>query len=140
MFYVYMWLILIIFLGIIEAITVNLVSIWFIVSGIIALILSFITDNFVIQFGAFVIGGIILMLLTRKKLERKLVKKEKTNFDRIIGMKGVVTEKIEELQTGEVKVDGKRWSAIANEPLKEGEMVRILKINGVKLEVERWEE
>ena len=140
MLYVYIWLSLIIFLGIIEALTVNLVSIWFIISGIAALILSFLTDNFVIQFGVFVVGGVILMLLTKKKLEKKLVKKEKTNFDRIIGMKGVVTEKIEELQTGEVKVDGKRWTAIAKESIEEGEVVRILKINGVKLEVERWEE
>ena len=74
-----------------------------------------------IQFGVFVVGSIILMLTTKKTLERKLVKKEKTNFDRIIGMKGVVTEDIEELKIGEVKVDGKRWSAISEQHLKEGE-------------------
>lgn len=136
----YFWLSLIIFLGFVEAMTVNLVSIWFIISGLVALILSFITDSFMIQFGVFVVGGIILMLTTKKTLERKLVKKEKTNFDRIIGMKGVVTEDIEELKIGEVKVDGKRWSAISEQHLKEGEKVKILKINGVKLEVERWEE
>jgi membrane protein implicated in regulation of membrane protease activity len=57
-------------------------------------------------------------------------------------MKGVVTERIEEFKVGEVKVDGKRWSATTNEktPLDEGERVKILKINGVKVEVERWEE
>ena len=65
---------------------------------------------------------------------------EKTNLDRIIGMKGVVTEEIDELIIGEVKVDGKRWSAISKSKLKVGDVVRILKINGVKLEVERWEE
>ena len=136
----YFWLGLIIFLAIVEAMTVNLVSIWFIISGLVALILSFITDSFMIQFGVFVVGGIILMLTTKKTLERKLVKKEKTNFDRIIGMKGVVTEDIEELKIGEVKVDGKRWSAISEQHLKEGEKVKILKINGVKVEVKRWEE
>lgn len=136
----YFWLSLIIFLGFLEAITVNLVSIWFIISGILALTLSFITDNFLVQFGTFVLGGIILLLTTRKTLERKLVKKEKTNFDRIIGMKGVVTEDIEELKVGEVKVDGKHWSAISEQSLQKGEKVKILKINGVKLEVERWEE
>lgn len=136
----YFWLCLIIFLGFIEAITVNLVSIWFIISGLLALITSFITDNFIIQFGIFVVVGVVLLLTTRKTLENKLIKKEKTNFDRIIGMKGVVTESIEELKIGEVKVDGKRWSAISNQKLKEGEKVKILKVNGVKLEVERWEE
>lgn len=136
----YFWLSLIIFLGFIEAITINLVSIWFIVSGLLALVISFVTDNFVIQFGVFVIIGILLMLTTRKSLEKKLVQKEKTNLDRIIGMKGVVTKKIDELQVGEVKVDGKYWSATSKEALPIGEVVRILKINGVKVEVERWEE
>lgn len=138
----YFWLGLIIFLAIIEAVTTNLVSIWFIASGMIALILSFITDNFVIQFGSFVIFGVLFLITTRKSLEKKLVKKEKTNFDRIVGMKGVVTEKIEEFKIGEVKVDGKIWSAItlSKKPLEVGEVVKILKINGVKVEVERWEE
>lgn len=136
----YFWLCLIILLAIIEALTINLISIWFIASAILALILSFITDNFIIQFGVFVIFGVIFLITTRKSLEKKLVKKEKTNFDRIIGMKGVVTEKIEEFKVGEVKVDGKKWSAISKKPLEEGEKVKILKIEGVKVEVERWEE
>lgn len=136
----YFWLVLIIFLGFIEAITINLVSIWFIVSGLLALIVSFLTDNFVLQFGIFVIIGILLMFTTRKSLEQKLVRKEKTNLDRIIGMKGVVTEKIDDLTVGEVKVDGKHWSATSKVPLEKGEVVKILKMNGVKLEVKRWEE
>lgn len=136
----YFWLILIIILGIIEAITINLVSIWFVISGLFAMITSFIFDSFLIQFAIFVVLGVILMILTRNTLEEKLVKKEKTNLDRVIGMKGVVTEEINEMKVGEVKVDGKNWSAISNEPLKVGEKVKILKIEGVKLQVERWEE
>ena len=139
-FMVYFWLGLVIFLGFIEAITVNLVSIWFVISGLVALILSFITDNFVIQFGIFVILGIILMVLTRSKLEKRLVKKQKTNLDRIVGMRGIVTEKIGEDIVGEVKVDGKKWSAVSKQCLNDGDKVKILKINGVKLEVESWEE
>lgn len=136
----YFWLVLIIVLGVVEAMTVNLVSIWFIISGLFALITSFIIDEFLIQFAIFVILGVILMISTRETLEKKLVSKEKTNFDRIIGMKGVVTEYIDELNVGEVKIDGKRWSAIASTKINVGEVVKILKINGVKLEVERWEE
>lgn len=136
----YFWLILIIILALIEVFTVNLVSIWFIISGLFALITSFIIDDFLIQFAIFVVLGIILMLLTRNSLEEKLVKKEKTNLDRVIGMKGVVTQEILEMKVGEVKVDGKTWSAISKQPLKEGEKVKILKIEGVKLQVERWEE
>lgn len=136
----YFWLGIVIFLGFIEANTINLVSIWFVISGLISLLLSFFIDDFVTQFGVFVIIGILLMLLTRKSLEKKLVKKEKTNLDRIIGMKGVVTEKIDDLSVGEVKVDGKKWSATSAQTLEVGEIVKILKMKGVKVEVERWKE
>lgn len=137
----YFWLVLVTFLGILEAITINLVSIWFVISGLCSLIISFFTDNFVLQFGIFVIGGVILMILTKKNMEKRLLKnKEKTNLDRIIGMKGIVTEEIKKMDIGEVKVDGKRWSAISNKNLPKGSIVKVLKIKGVKLEVEEWEE
>ncbi len=137
----YFWLVLVTFLGILEAITINLVSIWFVISGLCSLIISFFTDNFVLQFGIFVIGGVILMILTKKNMEKRLLKnKEKTNLDRIIGMKGIVTEEIKKMDIGEVKVDGKRWSAISNKNLPKGSTVKVLKIKGVKLEVEEWEE
>ena len=136
----YFWLGIVIFLGFIEAITVQLVSIWFVISALVALAISLIIDNFMLEFAAFVIIGIILLITTRTTLEKKLVKKEKTNFDRVIGMKGIVTDDITELKIGAVKVDGKIWSAVSKENLKVGDKVKILKIDGVKLKVKRWEE
>ena len=136
----YFWLGIVIFLGFIEAITVQLVSIWFVISALVALAISLIIDNFMLEFAAFVIIGTILLITTRTTLEKKLVKKEKTNFDRVIGMKGIVTDDITELKIGAVKVDGKIWSAVSKENLKVGDKVKILKIDGVKLKVKRWEE
>ena len=133
----YFWLMMIIVLSIIEASTAGLVCVWYIASAIIALIMSLFIDEIILQFSVFVIVGTILLLSTRKLLKNKLVSKEKTNLDRIIGMRGVVTEDIGDLVIGEVLVDGKKWSAIANEPIKKGEKVKILKIEGVKLVVER---
>lgn len=137
----YFWLGIVIFLGILEAITINLLSIWFVISGLFSLVLSFFSDNFVLQFGIFVVGGILFMILTRDSMEKKLLKqKEKTNLDRVIGMKGIVTEEIKDMKVGEVKVDGKKWSAISNKDLPKGSTIKVLKIKGVKLEVESWEE
>ena len=133
----YFWICLIIVLSIIEASTVGLVCVWYIVSAMLALIISFFVEEFMIQFGVFVLVGTILLISTRKFLKNKLVTKEKTNLDRIIGMRGVVTEDIGDLVIGEVLVDGKRWSAIADVPIKKGEKVKIVKIEGVKLVVER---
>ena len=134
----YEWLGVIIILTFIEFLTVGLTTIWFVISGIVALLLSFVVDNFLIQFAVFVILGIILLITTRKSLEEKLVgKKEKTNLDRIIGMTGIVTENIQKNDTGEVKVDGKRWTAYAEDDILKGTTVKILEINGVKVKVEK---
>ena len=129
----YFWICLIVFLSIIEASTVNLVCIWYIASAILTLIVSLFVEEFIIQFAIFVIIGTILLLSTRKLLKNKLVvSNEKTNLDRIIGMRGVVTEDIDDLI-----IDGKKWSAISNTPIKKGEKVKIKEIKGVKLVVER---
>ena len=80
------------------------------------------------------------MLTSRNTLEKILVKKEKTNLDRVIGMKAIVTEDIDENTVGEVKVDGKNWSAVSEQKLVNGTKVKVLEINGVKLKVKSWEE
>ena len=115
---IWIWVGIIIFLSILEASTVSLVSIWFIISAIVSLILSIFNASFVTCFAVFVILGLILMITTRKSMTKLLkVKKENTNIDRIIGKKGVVTEDITKNTIGEVKVDGKKWSAYSDEDL-----------------------
>ena len=132
------WLIIVVLLTILEVITINLVSVWFILSGIISLFLSFVIDSFYVQFGIFVGLGLVLMLLTRPYLTKKLAKKRiATNLDRVIGMKGVVTSEILKFKVGEVKVDGKKWSAISKENIGGGDEVIIEDIDGVKLIVRK---
>lgn len=128
------WVIIIVILAIIEFATINLTTIWFILSGIVALIMSFFTDNLYLEFSVFVILGIILFFTTRPLLVKWLkVTPSKTNLDRVIGMTGKVTKEIVPNEIGEVKVDGKTWSAISKETIKNGELVEIIKIDGVKL-------
>ena len=135
------WLLVIIVLTIVELATVNLVTVWFIASGIVALILSFFIDNVAIVSSIFVILGIILLITTKPILDKLLKgKDEKTNLDRVVGASGVVTEEIKKNVVGEVKVDGKRWSAISSRKIAVGETVKILKIDGVKLIVEKESE
>ena len=137
----YLWLIVIIVLTIIECMTVNLVTIWYVASALVSLILSLFIDSFLIQFGVFAILGTIFLLTTRKALNRLIKNKnEKTNLDRVIGMKGIVTEEIKKNDNGEVKVDGKRWTAYADKRIKVDSIVQILEINGVKLKVKEVEE
>jgi len=133
----YVWLIIVITLGLLEVFTTNLVSIWFVLSGIVTMFVSKFTDNLYIQIVVFVVIGIILMPLSKKIYKKINTNKEKTNFDRIIGMKGIVTEDITKDNIGEVKVDGKRWSAYSDTDISKGECVKILSINSVKIKVKK---
>lgn len=134
----WIWLGIIVILSIIEALTVELVSIWFIFSGIVSLVLQLLGVDFNICLKVFIILGIILMLTTRKYLVKLLkVDNTKTNIDRIIGMKCLVTEDITS-SLGAVKVDGKIWTAISNDTLKKGDYAKVLEICSTKLKVEKW--
>ena len=136
----YLWLTIAVVLAIIEMSTVNLVSIWYIISSIIAMITSLFIDNIGIQVSVFVIGGTMLLILTKDAIQKILPEKTKTNIDRIIGMEGIITKEITKKVPGEVKVDGKYWTAIAEEKILVDSIVEILEINSTKLKVKKKEE
>ena len=138
---VWTWLFIIVVLIFLEAITINLVTIWYIASAIVAMILSLFVDSFFIQFLVFVVLGTILLITTRKQLVRLMGKKdEKTNLDRVVGMTGIVVSEINKNEPGCVKVDGKEWTALADKKISASSTVRVLSINGVKLKVEEVED
>ncbi len=135
------WLIIFIFLIFVEIATVNLVSIWFAIGAIASCILSIYVDNLIIQLGCFVITSTICLILTKSIISKiKNHKITPTNLDRVIGDIGIVTEDIDEFNNGEVKVDGKTWTATSKENLKVGTKVKIVSINGVKLNVKSIKE
>lgn len=137
----YIWLGIVILLTLVECMTVGLTTIWFVVSALVALIVSLMVDNFVMQFGIFVMLGVFLLITTRPLLLKFIKpKEEKTNFDRILGMEGIVTEEITKNKIGEVKVDGKNWSAYSTKKIAKDSIVKILQIEGTKLKVEKVEE
>ena len=134
------WLVIIILLTIIETMTINLVSIWFIASAILSLIVSFFTEDIISQFAIFVLGGLLFMILTKPLIEElKKNKNEKLNIERIIGMTGLVTQEILKNKIGEVKVDGKLWSAVADGKIAVNSEVLVNNIDGVKLIVSKIE-
>ena len=133
------WFALVFVFLIIEALTLNLVTIWFAFGSVCAFISTYFTDNMIIQVSVFVFTSLISLLLTKPLLERYLKKRndEKTNFDRIIGDVGFVTDDIKDYSSGRVKIDGKSWMAISKEEIEKGSKVEVLKIDGVKLIVKR---
>lgn len=137
----FMWMVIFVLLILLEIMTVNLVSIWFALGSLASFILSFFVQDVSWQIALFILVSFISLLLT-KRFIRKIHNSKviPTNLDRVIGQIGVVTEEINKLEPGEVKVDGKRWSAISSKKINVGSKVEILSIDGVKLNVKEVEE
>ena len=136
------WLIAMAVFLIVEGIVPGLVSIWFAVGALAALIAAMVGAPLWLQLVWFVLVSIAALALTRP-LARRYVngRVTPTNADRILGKECVVREAIDNLRgTGAVAVDGKVWTARMlkdNETAREGEIVIARRIDGVKLIVEK---
>lgn len=132
------WLAAIILFAIVEAVTVTaLVSIWFSVGALAALIVSFFTSSFWVQFFVFLAVSALAFALVRPLARRYFTPKtERTNADALIGQEAVVTQTIDNLAgTGQVSLKGRTWTARSddNAPLTPGTRVTVLRIEGVKV-------
>ena len=132
-----LWLVLALVAGIAEALTVTLVSVWFAVGAVCAAVAAALGASSGLQWIIFWVVSLILLILTAPLCKKLRVQKnEPTNADRVIGQTGIVTEEINPIDgLGEVKVDGKRWSAKSSDGkiIPEGTIVKIEEISGVKL-------
>ena len=141
MIYQIVWGGLLLFFAVLEGLTAGLVSIWFCVGALVALVASMLGANVIIQAALFVVLSLISMALIRPLAKKHLIPKTvATNADRIIGAEAVVMEAIDNLAaTGQVQVDGKIWTARTEreEAIPVGETVLVLRIEGVKAIVSR---
>ncbi len=136
------WLAIAIVLSIIELTTMGLVTIWFAAGALVALLLSLVGAPFLLQLAAFLVVSVAVLLLVRP-LATKYVNKNatKTNIDAVVGRKLVVKKEIDNLKgTGKIDMDGSTWLAVSsvdNIVIPEGAIVRVVKVSGAKLIVER---
>ena len=136
------WLVLTVVFVLIElACSFNLVTIWFAISSFLMIFISGITEmldspiRFRLHVGIFLGIAIILLVFTRPFAVKKLkIGKEKTNIDSLLDQEAIVTRKITKFDKGEIKVQGKYWTAVSenNEDITEGECIKILRFEGVK--------
>lgn len=132
------WFIAFVILLIIELVTVNLVTIWFAIGTVAAIITTIFTDSILIQSIVFVVVSVIALLITKPLIKKiKGFEVTPTNSDRVIGKVGEVTQKIGRNKYGEVKVYGNTWTASSKQVINVGERVKVLSIDGVKLVVEK---
>lgn len=137
----YVWLAVVVFAIVLEAVTAALVSIWFVPAGVISMVLALLNLPIWLQVTAFLILSAVFVFVFRSWFCKGVRKNDtRTNLDAVIGADARVIERICNIDgKGAVKVMGKEWSArsVDDEIYDEGDIVRVIEIRGVKLIVEK---
>ena len=133
---VFIWLGLLLLFIIIEAQSVSLMSMWFALGSLVALIANLLGAPVWLQITLFfVVSGVTLALLrpvARKYFTPKLTK---TNVDAMTEKICTVTVAIDNsVPSGQIKIGDVEWTArsASGEPIPAGTRVKILRIEGVK--------
>lgn len=135
------WIIAMVVFLVIEAVTVGIVSIWFAIGALFAMVTAMLGANLWVQIAVFLVVSAVALYFTRPLVKKYVNSKvEPTNADMLIGKECRVVETIDNLSgTGAVYVDGKTWTArtVDEEIIPEGQLVKAERIEGVKLIVSK---
>ena len=132
-----LWFVLLVVFILVEASTVTMVSIWFVIGSLAAMIVSFLGGQFWLQIVVFLAVSAVLLIalrpITKKFLSPRIVK---TNVDSVIGAKGRVTASIDNVEAkGQVKLGAMEWTARSTDgsPIEKDTLVTVDRIEGVKV-------
>ena len=130
------WLVLMLVLAALEAATTQLVTIWFALGALAAMLASILHAPLWLQVLLFAAVSVAALLLTRP-LAKKFLKTDKipTNADRVLQRTGIVQDDVDNTAAaGTILVDGAVWSARSADgsPIPAGTKVRVERIEGVK--------
>ena len=139
------WMVLMLGFLIVEgACPFHLVSIWFAAGALVAGIAALLHAALWLQITLFFVVSIALLIamfpLVKKVMNPKITK---TNVDSVIGTKGYTTIAIDNLiGAGQVKLGAMYWTArsTSGEPIPEGTLVQVDRIEGVKVFVAQRED
>ncbi len=136
-----MWIALAVVFTVIEVATAQIVTIWFAIGSIGAIISNVNGANPVGQLIVFVAVSLLTLIVARPYLRKfTKTKVQPTNADMCIGQKAIVTEKIDNtLGSGQVKIKGNIWTARSSdgENIEADAVVIVQAIEGVKLIVKK---
>ena len=131
------WLVLMVVFLIVEGVTISLVSIWFAVGSLGALIATVLGMPLWVQVTLFLVLSATMLACLRPFVKKFIQPKiAATNIDSVIGSAGYVTEDIDNLSArGQVKLGGMVWSArsTSGDPICKDTKIKVDRIEGVKV-------
>ena len=131
------WLSVGIVLGILELFTPGFFLVGVGVSMAIVAIPASLSMALWVQLLVLIISLVLFFLLIRPLVMKLPSSVKKSGADALEGEKGVVTEDIDPVEGGRVKVRGECWKASSDEKICKGEEVKVIDIEGVTLKVRR---
>jgi len=140
-FMIWIWLGVFVLAFVLEAITQDLVSVWFGLGAIVCVCISGFTDWWV-QLIVFVVVSAIALIATRPLVKKILSRSErKTNTDDFIGQKVKTISEVTKFEGGEVKLNGIVYTAIlmedSDETIENDTVVEVVAIKGNRLVVKK---
>lgn len=131
----WIWLIIMAVFIVVEAATVGLITIWFAVGSLVALIVALIGGPFWLQMVLFLAVSLVLLVCLRGYIRQRM-KPTATNVDSVLGQTAVVTVAIDNVMAqGQVKIGPMEWTArsTSGKSIPAGARVRVDRVEGVKV-------
>ena len=130
------WLAAMVVFLLVEASTVTLVSTWFAIGSLASMLVALTGAGLGFQVTVFVLVSAVSLTALRPLVRRHIKPKlTKTNVDAVTGTIGLVTAPIDNVTAqGQVKLGAMEWTARSEsgEPIPEGTLVKVVRIEGVK--------
>ncbi len=131
------WIALLVVLVVIEAVTAQLVTIWFAAGAAAAIVAELIGAENWLQWLIFITVSVVTLIATRPLVKKATKQKiQPTNADRCIGQTAIVTEDIDNIAgIGQVQINGIAWTARSSDgtTFSKDQRVKVERIDGVKL-------
>ena len=133
------WLLAAIGFLVLEAMTLNLVSVWFAAGSAAALLSCLVVKSFRVQAVVFILVSTLCLLALKPLCARLRKPPTATNGDRCLGREASVLTPVSAASTGRVRLDGVDWNARCATPgdqLLPGQRCRVAEIHSTLLIVE----
>ena len=131
------WFIAAFVLIFLEPVLPGLVIIWFGFGALFAGIAALLGAGFYVQLVVFALVSVLSLVFIRKMVAKEDEKPQGVGAKRLVGMYGKVIKTIPAGDYGMIRVDGEEWRAYCEKECKEGEKVKVIKIDGTHLVVEK---
>lgn len=138
---IYVWIAAMVGFLILEAIIPGLVSVWFAIGSLSAIIAAALDAPVWIQLAVFAAVSVVTLLATRPLVKKYINSRTTpTNADAVIGLECIVTEDVDNIRgTGAANVGGRVWTARSTDDdviISSGSRAVIKNIAGVKIIIE----